>query len=141
MASSKTFAIITAIISFTLTSLAMVIQLFISLGGPNLSTCLLNSLFKHRLSNINLKLSTNITSFFLIKQSSMDQLPKCDANYVPLTPINFLKRAAKVYGNRLSVVHERTHFTWQQTYERCLRLADSLRSFNIAKNDVVSFWI
>lgn len=68
----------------------------------------------------------------------MDQLPKCDANYVPLTPINFLKRAAKVYGNRLSVVHERTHFTWQQTYERCLRLADSLRSFNIAKNDVVS---
>uniref|UniRef100_A0A6N2NJ91 AMP-dependent synthetase/ligase domain-containing protein n=1 Tax=Salix viminalis TaxID=40686 RepID=A0A6N2NJ91_SALVM len=69
----------------------------------------------------------------------MDQLPKCDANYVPLTPINFLKRAAKVYGNRLSVVYERTHFTWQQTYERCLRLADSLRSFNIAKNDVVRY--
>jgi acyl-CoA synthetase (AMP-forming)/AMP-acid ligase II len=71
----------------------------------------------------------------------MDQLPKCDANYVPLTPINFLSRAAKVYGNRLSVVYEGIHFTWQQTYERCLRLADSLRYFNISKNDVVSFSI
>ncbi|XP_011040751.1 PREDICTED: butyrate--CoA ligase AAE11, peroxisomal-like [Populus euphratica] len=68
----------------------------------------------------------------------MDQLPKCDANYVPLTPINFLKRAAKVYGNRHSVVYEGIHFTWQQTYERCLCLADSLRSFDISKNDVVS---
>ncbi|KAJ6332184.1 hypothetical protein OIU76_010552 [Salix suchowensis] len=68
----------------------------------------------------------------------MDQLPKCDANYVPLTPINFLTRAAKVYGNRLSVVYEGIHFTWQQTYDRCRRLADSLRSFNISKNDVVS---
>ena len=71
----------------------------------------------------------------------MDQLPKCDANYVPLTPINFLTRAAKVYGDRLSVVYEGIHFTWQQTYERCLRLADSLRSFNISRNDVVSFSI
>ncbi|KAL3585207.1 hypothetical protein D5086_012074 [Populus alba] len=68
----------------------------------------------------------------------MDQLPKFDANYVPLTPIDFLSRAAKVYGNRLSVVYEGIHFTWQQTYERCLRLADSLRYFNISKNDVVS---
>ncbi|KAG5242529.1 butyrate--CoA ligase [Salix suchowensis] len=68
----------------------------------------------------------------------MDQLPKCDANYVPLTPINFLTRAAKVYGNRLSVVYEGIHFTWQQTYDRCRRLADSLRSFNISKNDVVN---
>ncbi|KAJ6741663.1 ACYL-ACTIVATING ENZYME [Salix viminalis] len=68
----------------------------------------------------------------------MDQLPKCEANHVPLTPINFLTRAATVYGNRLSVVYEGIHFTWQQTYDRCLRLADSLRSFNISKNDVVS---
>ncbi|KAJ6402380.1 hypothetical protein OIU84_014468 [Salix udensis] len=68
----------------------------------------------------------------------MDQLQKCDANYVPLTPITFLQRASAVYANRTSVIYEGTHFTWRQTYERCCRLADSLRSLNVGKNDVVS---
>ncbi|KAJ6370803.1 hypothetical protein OIU77_001332 [Salix suchowensis] len=68
----------------------------------------------------------------------MDLLPKCDANYAPLTPITFLKRANVVYANRTSVIYEGTRFTWSQTYERCCRLADSLRSLNVGKNDVVS---
>ncbi|KAJ6752721.1 BUTYRATE--COA LIGASE AAE11 PEROXISOMAL [Salix koriyanagi] len=68
----------------------------------------------------------------------MDLLLKCDANYVPLTPITFLKRANVVYANRTSVIYEGTRFTWSLTYERCCRLADSLRSFNVGKNDVVS---
>ncbi|KAB5521276.1 hypothetical protein DKX38_025595 [Salix brachista] len=68
----------------------------------------------------------------------MDLLPKCDANYVPLTPITFLKRANAVYANRTSVIYEGTRFTWSQTYERCCRLADSLRSLKVGKNDVVS---
>lgn len=68
----------------------------------------------------------------------MDALPKCGANYVPLTPITFLKRAADVYANRTSVIYEGTRITWRQTYERCRRLASSLRSLNILKNDVVS---
>ncbi|KAJ8766541.1 hypothetical protein K2173_023788 [Erythroxylum novogranatense] len=68
----------------------------------------------------------------------MDDLPKCEANYVPLTPLTFLKRASKVYANRTSIVYDGTHFTWLQTYDRCRRLAASLRSLNIAKNDVVS---
>ncbi|GAV61736.1 AMP-binding domain-containing protein/DUF4009 domain-containing protein [Cephalotus follicularis] len=68
----------------------------------------------------------------------MDLLPKCDANYVPLTPLTFLKRAAACYANRDSVIYEGTRFTWLQTYERCCRLASSLRSLNIVKNNVVS---
>ncbi|KAF8026730.1 hypothetical protein BT93_F3262 [Corymbia citriodora subsp. variegata] len=68
----------------------------------------------------------------------MDCLPKCEANYVPLTPLTFLKRAASVYADRTSIVYESTRFTWGQTHERCLRLASSLRSLNVAKNDVVS---
>ncbi|XWS36054.1 hypothetical protein CRYUN_Cryun20dG0050000 [Craigia yunnanensis] len=68
----------------------------------------------------------------------MDQLPKCDANYVPLTPLTFLKRASAVYANRISVIYENTRFTWRQTYERCCRLASSLHSLNILNNDVVS---
>ncbi|XP_009587530.1 trans-cinnamate:CoA ligase, peroxisomal-like [Nicotiana tomentosiformis] len=68
----------------------------------------------------------------------MDRLPKCGANYVPLTPLTFLTRASKCYANRISIIHGGVRFTWSQTYERCCRLASSLRSLNIVKNDVVS---
>ncbi|GKV00262.1 hypothetical protein SLEP1_g12981 [Rubroshorea leprosula] len=68
----------------------------------------------------------------------MDKLPKCQANYVPLTPLTFLKRAAAVYADRPSLIYEATRFTWQHTYLRCCRLASALLSLNILKNDVVS---
>ncbi|KAL5721622.1 hypothetical protein ACHQM5_005242 [Ranunculus cassubicifolius] len=68
----------------------------------------------------------------------MEQLPKCAANYVPLTPITFLKRAASVYSNRTSLIYGNTRFTWSQTYQRCRRVASSLQNLNIVKNDVVS---
>nr|XP_029123313.1 probable acyl-activating enzyme 12, peroxisomal [Elaeis guineensis] len=68
----------------------------------------------------------------------MDQLLKCPANYVPLSPVTFLSRAAAVYPDRTSIVYERTRFTWKQTNDRCLRMASSLRSLNVSKNDVVS---
>ncbi|KAK8635593.1 hypothetical protein V6N13_004322 [Hibiscus sabdariffa] len=68
----------------------------------------------------------------------MDRLSKCNANYVPLTPLMFLKRASNSYANRTSIIYENTRFTWRQTYERCCRLAWSLRSLNILRNQVVS---
>ncbi|KAJ9564555.1 hypothetical protein OSB04_000521 [Centaurea solstitialis] len=68
----------------------------------------------------------------------MDRLAKCPANYVPLTPLTFIKRASMVYANRTSVIYDGVRFTWRQTYERCCRLAYSLRSLNLTKNDVVS---
>ncbi|XP_019419550.1 PREDICTED: butyrate--CoA ligase AAE11, peroxisomal-like [Lupinus angustifolius] len=68
----------------------------------------------------------------------MDNLPKSEANTTPLTPLSFLTRASKCYANRASIIFEGTTFTWKQTYERCCRLAFSLRALNIAKNHVVS---
>ncbi|KAK7276171.1 hypothetical protein RIF29_17306 [Crotalaria pallida] len=68
----------------------------------------------------------------------MDHFQKFKANYVPLTPITFLTKAAKNYANRTSIIHEGTRFTWQQTYERCCRLAFSIRALDIARNHVVS---
>ncbi|XP_057972670.1 trans-cinnamate:CoA ligase, peroxisomal-like [Malania oleifera] len=68
----------------------------------------------------------------------MEKLPNCRANYAALTPINFLKRAAGVYATRTSVIHAGVRFTWRETYHRCCRLASSLRSLNILKNNVVS---
>ncbi|OVA18793.1 AMP-dependent synthetase/ligase [Macleaya cordata] len=68
----------------------------------------------------------------------MDNLLKCPANYTPLTPLTFLPRAAAIYAERTSIIYGRTRFTWGQTFGRCCRLASSLRSLNIVKNDVVS---
>ncbi|EOA34344.1 hypothetical protein CARUB_v10021865mg [Capsella rubella] len=68
----------------------------------------------------------------------MDKLVLCEANNVPLTPITFLKRASECYPKRTSIIDGQTRFTWPQTYDRCCRLASSLLSLNITKNDVVS---
>ncbi|XXG63691.1 hypothetical protein AAC387_Pa05g1817 [Persea americana] len=68
----------------------------------------------------------------------MDHLVKCEANTAPLTPLTFLNRAATAYASRTSIIYKTTRFTWHQTYRRCCRLASSLSSLNITKNDVVS---
>lgn len=56
----------------------------------------------------------------------IDDLPKNAANYMALTPLWFLDRAATVHPTRTSVVHGSTRYTWLQTYQRCRRLASAL---------------
>ncbi|XP_021745205.1 butyrate--CoA ligase AAE11, peroxisomal-like [Chenopodium quinoa] len=68
----------------------------------------------------------------------MEKLNKCDANYAALTPITFLQRAATCYADRASIIYGEARFTWRETYDRCRRLASSLKSLGITKNDVVS---
>ncbi|KMS95268.1 hypothetical protein BVRB_009900 [Beta vulgaris subsp. vulgaris] len=63
-------------------------------------------------------------------------MKKWEANYTPLTPITFLQRAAMSYADRNSIIYGGARFTWRQTYDRCRRLASSLRSLGVAKNDV-----
>ena len=70
----------------------------------------------------------------------MESLNKYEANYVALSPIMFLKRAAMCYAERNSAIYGEARFTWKQTYQRCLRLASSLQSLGLAKNYVVSFF-
>ena len=53
-------------------------------------------------------------------------LKKNKANFAPLSPINFLKRTAKIFPNYISLVSETKKFTWRQTFERCNLLASSL---------------
>ncbi|KAJ0568646.1 putative AMP-dependent synthetase/ligase, AMP-binding, AMP-binding enzyme domain-containing protein [Helianthus annuus] len=70
----------------------------------------------------------------------MEGTIRCEANYVPLSPISFLERSAVVYRDRLSIVYgDHIHFTWRQTRDRCLKLASSLASrFRISRGDVVA---
>ena len=71
--------------------------------------------------------------------SKYDQdLPRNEANHAPLSPLSFIERAAQVYPERLAIVHGALRQTWGQTYERCRRLASSLRRAGIGKNDTVA---
>ena len=60
------------------------------------------------------------------------------ANYVPLTPLGFLERAAAVFPERPAVVHGSQRFTWRQAAERCRRLASALAKRGIGLGDTVS---
>lgn len=72
---------------------------------------------------------------------SMEGLIRCSANYVPLTPISFLERAAKAYRDTTSVVYGSVKYTWEDTHERCLKLASALTQLGISRGDVVSWFI
>ena len=65
-------------------------------------------------------------------------LEKTPANYVPLSPISFLKRTAHVYPRLTSVVHEDRRFTWAETYDRVRRFASWLARNGIGRGDTVA---
>ncbi|MBR8252915.1 acyl-CoA synthetase [Burkholderia ambifaria] len=65
-------------------------------------------------------------------------LGRRDANYVPLTPIDFLVRAAEVYGERLAIVHGDVRRTWGETHTRAKQLASALAQAGVARGDTVA---
>ncbi|WP_152207467.1 acyl-CoA synthetase [Marinobacter changyiensis] len=65
-------------------------------------------------------------------------LEKTTANYVPLSPLSFIKRAASVYPDRTALIYNETRYSWQQTYARSRRLASLLQSSGVARGDVVA---
>jgi fatty-acyl-CoA synthase len=67
-----------------------------------------------------------------------DGLQRRDANYVPLTPIDFIARAAEVYGDRLAVVYGDVRRTWRETFERTRRLASALHNAGVRRGDTVA---
>ncbi len=65
-------------------------------------------------------------------------LEKCPANYVPLTPLSHLARAAHVFADRTAVVHGAHRVSYAQYYERCTRLASALAAMGVMPGDVVA---
>ncbi|HJW12878.1 MAG TPA: acyl-CoA synthetase, partial [Albitalea sp.] len=53
-------------------------------------------------------------------------LEKNDANFVALSPLSYLERAAQVYPERCAVVYGARRQNWRDTYARCCRLASAL---------------
>ncbi|MDG1951594.1 MAG: acyl-CoA synthetase [Gammaproteobacteria bacterium] len=66
-------------------------------------------------------------------------LDKNSANFAPLTPLNFIERAASVFPERISIINGAQKFTWNQTYHRSCLLASALSKFGVGIGDTVSF--
>ncbi|MGH7088371.1 MAG: AMP-binding protein, partial [Stellaceae bacterium] len=60
------------------------------------------------------------------------------ANYVALTPLSFLERAAEVHPEKIAVIDGGRRFTYGEFWTRCRRLADALRRRGVGLGDTVS---
>ena len=65
-------------------------------------------------------------------------LEKRAANYVPLTPLSGLRRAAHVFANEPAVIYGTHRKTYAEYHDRCTRLASALAAMGIAPGDVVA---
>ena len=65
-------------------------------------------------------------------------LERNDANYVPLTPLSFMRRAAAVFPERTAWIHGARRVRYAEFYARCRRLASALAERGIAKGDTVA---
>jgi fatty-acyl-CoA synthase len=66
------------------------------------------------------------------------ELRKRPANFVPLSPVSFLARAAEFFGERLAVVHGERRFTYREFHARARRLAHALSEAGIRRGDTVA---
>lgn len=67
-----------------------------------------------------------------------DGLSANDANYTPLTPVDFLERAAGTWPDKTAIIHGRMRRSYREFLERSKRMASALNKRNIGKGDVVS---
>ena len=65
-------------------------------------------------------------------------LGKNAANYVPLTPIDYLVRAHEVFGEDLAIVHGSIRQNWTDTYKRCRQMAAALRQNGVDRGTTVA---
>ena len=67
-----------------------------------------------------------------------DFLQPRPANHPPLSPMNFLLRAADVFPDRVAVIHGEERYSWREYTRRCRQFASALRRIGIGKGDVVA---
>ena len=65
-------------------------------------------------------------------------LERCEANFVPLTPLSHLNRARDVHPEREALVHGGRRFDYSQYHGRVTRLAGAMAEVGIRPGDVVS---
>jgi len=68
-------------------------------------------------------------------ETGLDRHP---ANFVPLSPVSFLRRAVASFGNKIAVIDGERRFTYSQLEERCVRLASALAARGVGRLDTVA---
>ncbi|WP_342078561.1 AMP-binding protein [Yoonia sp. SS1-5] len=65
-------------------------------------------------------------------------LDKCAANFVPLTPLSHLQRAASIFATREALVYGNQRLTYADYHRRVTQLASALNKAGVGKGDVVA---
>jgi fatty-acyl-CoA synthase len=65
-------------------------------------------------------------------------LDKNSANYIPLSPLSFIRRAAAVYPQHPALVYAGHTQSWSRTFARCVRLASALAARGVGAGDTVA---
>lgn len=65
-------------------------------------------------------------------------LPKNEANFIPLSPISFLKRCQRIYPEQTAVIHGNRSYNYAEFYTRCRQLASALVDRGIRRGDTVA---
>ena len=60
------------------------------------------------------------------------------ANFVPLSPISMLRRAAMVYGDKPAVCYGDRSLSWREVFARSVNVAAALNARGIGKGDTVA---
>src|SRR5438034_2076601 len=65
-------------------------------------------------------------------------LGKERANYVPLSPVQFLARSALIWPHKIAVRHGAQAYTYREFEARCRRLASALARRGVGRGDTVA---
>tara|TARA_B100000678_G_scaffold162127_1_gene135488 strand:+ start:331 stop:1956 length:1626 start_codon:yes stop_codon:yes gene_type:complete len=65
-------------------------------------------------------------------------LQQQEANFEPLSPVSFLRRAAQIAPAHAAVIHGDRRYTYAQFYERSCRLASALSRRGVGQGDCVA---
>jgi fatty-acyl-CoA synthase len=68
-------------------------------------------------------------------ETGLDRTP---ANFVPLSPISFLRRSVASFRDKIAIIHGERRFTYGELQERCARLAAALSQRGVGRLDTVA---
>jgi fatty-acyl-CoA synthase len=62
-----------------------------------------------------------------------------ESNFVPLSPVDFLRRSAEVYPSKIAIVNGADEFTYAAFHARAVSLAAALRDLGMQRGETVSW--
>src|ERR1700682_6033655 len=68
-------------------------------------------------------------------ETNLDRHP---SNYIPLSPVSFLNRAASAFAEKVAVIDGARSYTYAQLLDRCVRLASALANLGVGRLDTVA---